>query len=224
MNKTESCVTLKLGIDDYSYCIEVVYLIKRLVLRIHLSVKAVYRFNSTLKIKVDVVFGKLVRENLFCFLNEVSATAKLLFNLKIYLIVTYSVKVVKADILKLLLNTLNTKTMCQWRINIHGFKGDSTLPVLFFCRKSTHIVQSITEFNENNTNIPVHCKKHLTDILNMRLFLVGNLYLNYLGKTVNKNCNVLTEHFCNRFKIRFISTILNGVVKKRGTDGIGIKT
>ena len=224
MYKTERGITLKFGIYNNTNGIEVVNLIKCFVLRIHLTIKAIYRLYSALKIEVDIVFLKLFRKNSLCVLNKVTASAKLLLNLKMNLVITNSVEVIKADVLKLLLNTLNTEAVCQGSVNIHGLESDCTLTILLLCRKSTHVVKSVTKLDEDNTNILVHGEKHLTNVLNMSLFLICHLNLNNLGKAVNKHSNVTAKHLRKYIKISFICAILHGVMKKCRTNRIGIKT
>ena len=108
-------------------------------------------------------------------------------------------------------------------IYMHRFKRNGTLTVLSLCRESTHIMKSVAKLDEDNANILIHCKEHLTDILNMRLFLVGNLYGNNLRKTVNERRNILTEHFGNDLKACFIRAVLHCIVQERGTNRVGIK-
>ena len=130
MHKTKRCITLKLSIYNDTYRVEVVYLVKGLVEGIHLSVKAVYGLNSTFNSEVYLILGKLFLNVLFSILKECSALAVFAVNRAVNLLVTDRVKVEQAEIFKLLLNSLDTETVSQGSIDIHGFKRDSSLSFL----------------------------------------------------------------------------------------------
>ena len=57
----EGGIAFKLGINDNSDGVEVVYFVKALVLLEHFAVYRIYGFNSAFKGKVNVVFLKLPR-------------------------------------------------------------------------------------------------------------------------------------------------------------------
>ena len=57
MDYAEHGVALKLGADDYAQRVEVVYLVKALVLCVHLAVYAVYRLYASFKHKINIVFA-----------------------------------------------------------------------------------------------------------------------------------------------------------------------
>ena len=57
MDETECRIAFQLGIDDDTHGVKVVDLIKALVLIEHLTVNAVYRFDTALQSKMDMIFG-----------------------------------------------------------------------------------------------------------------------------------------------------------------------
>ena len=140
------------------------------------------------------------------------------------LLVTYVIEVIKAYILKLLLDSLHTETVRERRVNVHSLKRYCSLSVFLLRRKRTHVMESVAELYKDNSDILVHGKKHFSDIFYMCFFLIGNLNLNYLCKSINEHSNLLTKHFGQKLKARFIRAILYRVVQKCGTNGICIET
>ena len=85
-------------------------------------------------------------------------------------------------------------------------------------------MESVTKLDEYYTDVPVHRKKHLTDILYLRLFLVCKLNLYDLGESVNQHSYVLAKHLGKDFEISLLRAILHSIVKERSADGICIET
>ena len=224
VNVAECGVTLKLGLHYDADGVEVVYLVKGLVLAIHFTVKAVNRLYPALNAAADVILGKFLGNKCLGLIDEITAPAEFLIDLLLHLLIAYVIKVEEAEILKLLLDSLDTETVSQGCVNIHRLKGDGTLAILLLCRKSTHIMKSVAELDKDNADILGHSEQHLTDVLNMSLLLIGNLYLNYFSKSVDEKSHLLAEHLGNDLKIGLIGTVLHRIVKEGCTDRVGVKT
>ena len=118
MNDTKRGIALKLRVNDYSYGVKVVYLVKTLILVIHLFVDAVDRFYSSLKREMNMVFRKLLGDDRAYTLYHVKALTVFTLDRFLDLTVSYRVKVLYTDVFKLLLDLLNSKSMRQASVRI----------------------------------------------------------------------------------------------------------
>ena len=96
VNKTERGIALKLGIDDNSNRVEVIYLIKSLVKSIHFSIKAVNRLYSSLKFKINFILPKFFDNSISSLLKEVTTLSILIVNSTLYLVVSHRIEVIQA--------------------------------------------------------------------------------------------------------------------------------
>ena len=143
MYKTENRVTLELSADDHAQGVKVVYLIKALVLRVHLLIHAVNRFYSALKHEVDIVLTKARVDLTSDMLYEVEILTVSFLYIVLYLIVSDRVEIHKSKVLKLLLDPLHTEPVGKRCIDLHRLKGNSTSLRVGLCRESSHIVEPV---------------------------------------------------------------------------------
>ena len=137
---------------------------------------------------------------------------------------TDGVKVVQSCVFKLLFDLLDTETVCERRVHVHGFKSRNASFCLGLCVKSPHIVKSVAELNENDSDILRHCKKHFSDILDMSFFLIDNVDILDFCQSVHQHGNIRTEKAAQLVKAGLFTAVLNGIVQKCGTDRIRIET
>ena len=222
--QTERGVALKLGIHDYSHRVEVVYLVKALALIEHLAVDAVNRFYSSRKLKVNVVLAELLVNYASDVLDKSDALTVFIVDILLYLSVSDRVEVRDTEIFKLLLYLLHTEAVRERRVNVHSLKRRLSSLGVSLDRKSTHIVKSVAELDENNSDILGHREEHLAEILDMSLLLVLDIESYHLGKSVDEHRRFRSEFRLDLLEVGLIRAVLHGIVKERGTDRVGIKT
>ena len=96
MDKSKDSITVKLGINDNTKRIEVVYLVKALVLCIHFFIDTVNRLDSTLECMLYSALLKLIYDHRANTFDKVKALSVFLFNVVLNLIEAVRVKVLKA--------------------------------------------------------------------------------------------------------------------------------
>ena len=93
VNETENGIALKFGIDDYAERIKIVDLVKCLALIIHFPIKAVNRFYTAFKEKIDIVLAKLCIYLGTRGLDKSETQAVFSLDLTRHLVVSYRVKI-----------------------------------------------------------------------------------------------------------------------------------
>ena len=48
---------------------------------------------------------------------------------------------------------VDTESVSDWRVNVHCFKSDRSLFILVLKRKCSHIVNTVSKLNDNNSYI-----------------------------------------------------------------------
>ena len=218
MYDSERGVALKLGIDDYSEGVEVVYLVKALILVEHLAVDAVHRFDASLEGEVYSVLLKLIGDIRAHLLDEVAVAAVLFLDIGADLLIPDGVEVLQSEILKLLLDLLNTETVSERCIHVHRFERGGTSLVLRLCVERAHIVQSVAQLYEDNTNVLRHREKHFTDVLHMCFFFIDDTDIRHFRESVDEKGYIVAELRADHVKARFIRAVLDCIVKKRRAD------
>ena len=113
--------------------------------------------------------------------------------------------------------------MRQGSVDLHGLQCRDPALSVGLDTEGAHIVQSVTQLDENDTDIFRHSKEHLAKALNMRLLLVLDLHHDDLGKSVHKHRHILSKLLAKLFEVGLVGAVLHRIVQKRRTNRIGIK-
>ena len=114
---------------------------------------------------------------------------KLCFDLSI----TNRVKVTERKVLHLLFNGCDTKSVSNRSVNLHSLKGDITALLLAHTLDSTHIMETVSKFDDNNADVITHSDEHFSQVLCLLLFPVTVFDFCKFCETVNKQGNICTE-------------------------------
>ena len=101
----------------------------------------------------------------------------------------------------------NAQSLGNRCINIQRFPGYPLLLLPWHMLKCPHIVQPVSQFNENDPDILCHGKKHLTQVFRLHfqfirclsLIIPGKLQKLQLGNAIHQQRHVRTELFFNLF-------------------------
>ena len=102
-------IAQKLGVNDDTQSVKIVYLIELLTLIVHLFIDRIHALDTALQLEVNVVFGQLVGNLSACLFKEVAVDAVLAFNVIVDFIVADRVQIRQRQILKLMLDALHTE-------------------------------------------------------------------------------------------------------------------
>ena len=83
----------------------------------------------------------------------------------------------QGGILQLLLDQLQAQTVCQRRIDLHGFQRFIPLLLGRHRFQSAHIVQTVRQLDDDNPDILCHGKQHFADIFRLLLLPGGKRHL-----------------------------------------------
>ena len=194
MDDTQHCVTVTNGIYDSTNGKQVINLIQCFLLVDHLFINTEKVFAAAFDLAFDARFFHFFTNFFDNVRNECFTFNTFLFNLCSQIKIGFGIQILKAQILHFRFDLGNTQTMCQRRIDIHGFL--CFFP-LFFRRhivQCPHVMQTVGQFDQNNTDILCHCQKHLTIVFCLNFFFCGVRQLTQFCNTVNQNGDFLTEN------------------------------
>ena len=137
-------------------------------------------------------------------------------------VISVRIEIFETGILQLPFNLLHTKTVCQRRVNVHRLAGFGHLLLRSLVFHGAGVMQSVADFDENDTDILAHGHEHLTEVLHLLLFQRGILHTGQLGNALDQGGNRRTK-LTGNFIIGRIG-IFNAVVQNRAENGIGIQT
>lgn len=128
----------------------------------------------------------------------------------------------KSNFFQFALHFLHTDTLGQRRINVQCFFGNSG-PFFGLLQKMQrpHVMQAVSQFNQQHANVFRHCQQQLAKIL--RLFVVGRFLLNHcqLGQTVHQLRHLIAEQRADFFNRRI--GVFHRIVQQPGDNRRGIK-
>ena len=87
---------------------------------------------------------------------------------------------------------------------MHCFKRDRASLVFRLSIKRSHIVKSVCKLYKYNADVLRHCKKHLAKAFHVSVFFVFYAYLNELGQSVDKLCDLISEFLLYFLKIDLV--------------------
>jgi hypothetical protein len=82
--------------------------------------------------------------------------------------------------------------------------------------KGPHVMQTVREFNENDTDVLDHRQQHLSDVFGLLLFVGNRANLRNFGQAIDKQCYFVAEIFANCIEVN--ERVFNNVVKQTGRD------
>ena len=105
-------------------------------------------------------------------------------------------------------------------IDIKGLAGDPLLLLRRQVLQCTHIVQTVDQFDQNDTDVLCHGDQDLAVVDRLILFLVGKFQIGDLGDRFNHLVDLLTKFF-DEFFFGDVA-VFDDVMQKTGRDRIWI--
>ena len=97
------------------------------------------------------------------------------------IVICIRIEVLHTKVLELYLYLADTKSLRDRTVDILCLSGDTLLCLLGLVLERTHIVQSVCQLYEDDSDILCHGEKHLAQILSLHLKPVRILVLRILG-------------------------------------------
>ena len=175
---------------------QIIDLIKALFLVAHLTINRVDMFWTTINITNKSLFSCVSLNFIDNLVHKFLTLTTFFLHHVRNLVEFHLIKVTEGHVFQFPFDTTNTQTVGQRSIDFHSFARNALLLILTKMLKGTHIVQTIGQFNQDDTDILRHGHKHLTVVFS-QLLLVG-LVLN-----LTKLSNTVHDISYIRTKIRF---------------------
>ena len=164
--------------------------------------------------------------NVFYYGFDVSFTlCFLLCNCILEFVICFGLKILEGKVIEFNLDPADTETLCNGTIDIHCLTCNPDLACGRLILERTHIVETVREFDQNDSDIACHRIKHLTKIfgLYLKLFirLIGSSRKRNILQLCNtryKECYFIAE-FLSETGLRHFG-IFKHVMKKRSGNGL----
>ena len=108
-------------------------------------------------------------------------------------VVTLGVKIAETQIFEFLGPHTHPQSISNWRKNIKCLGSDPLAFICFERPQRTHIVDTVSELDQNNPNVLGHRQQHLAEIFCFGMFARFKLDLVDLADTVNQLRHILAK-------------------------------
>jgi hypothetical protein len=88
---------------------------------------------------------------------------------------------------------MHTQTVGDRGIYIEGFCGNALALFIGHGAQSTHVMQAVSQFDQNNPDIPGHSQGHLLEVLRLGLRTGTKLDLSQLADAIDQLCYIVAE-------------------------------
>ena len=151
---------------------------------------------------------KIVKEFVAVLLGE----GKLLFDFLIFL----GMLKLEAQIFQLILNLVQSQPVSQRRIDIKRLTSNLVLLIGRLRRQCAHVVQTVADLDENDSNIVAHCEQKLLEVLCLCRCLVAENTTRDFGQSVDDAGYFRSEDIL--YILHRIVSILHDIVKEGGAN------
>ena len=165
---------------------------------------------------IDVVFPQLLVE---CVLNpaqELLALDALGFDGLGDFLEADGIGVAESEVFQFTADFAHPEAMGERCVDVEGLARNSFAAVGLQVLKRAHVVQAISEFDEDNPDVGDHGQKHFADIFRLTVFAVGELDLVDLGDTLDNVGDLVAEIGLDL--LTGGRGVLNRVVQQTGGD------
>ena len=106
------------------------------------------------------------------------------------------------------------------RVDLHAFERLIAALLVFDTLDGAHIMQTVGELDDDDTDVVTHRDQHLADVLRLRFFTVGELDLADLGQAVDEVHDLFAEVRIDLFEGDL--GVFDRIVQQRRDDRIRI--
>ena len=203
------------GKDDAD-CQNIVDFVERDMLVLHLVPDGIRALNTGFDL---VFYAQLIefftdRGGKLC--KEIVALGFCICKFMLYVGIFLRMVVFETEILQLRLDLIQSQAVSQWSIDIERFSGNL---VLFICRlgsEGTHVVQTVADLDEDDTDIIAHGEQEFLEVFSLRRSLISKDTTADLGQSIYNLCYFSTEDIGDVFYC--IVSIFHHVMEQGCTD------
>ena len=182
-------VTYCLNLDTKSY--DVVDLVKSLALSFHLLINTEDMLYSSINLSTDICFGNVLLNFSYDLIDKVSSFGKHFIQLITDISINIRIEILHAEVIHFNLDLGNTEPVSKRSIDIHGLACLLNLLLCSLILKSSEVMQTVGQLNDDNSDVLCHGKEHLTKVLSLNLYLIlRQRQLGQLCNAINKKRNL----------------------------------
>ena len=194
MDIAQCFIAGRIGIRDNTDCQQIENFLKPLVFRHHFFIDAVQMLASSKNAIADMMSiqqrANIGNHALYLLITLCLALFYKLCNL----IILFLVQILKAQILQLVLDITDTKTVCNRGIDLQCFRGYFLLLFRTHILQCPHIMQAVCQLDQYDSNILCHSNKYLTMIAGEIFLFILEFQRTDFCDRFNQRGDFLTEH------------------------------
>ena len=111
-----------------------------------------------------------------------------------HLLVGARVHEAKGEVFELAAQLAHAEPVRERRVDVQRFARDGLLLLRLQVLERAHVVQAISQLDEDDAHIAHHGQQHLAHAFGLAVFLVGELYLVELGDALDDMRHLLAKH------------------------------
>ena len=198
---TQRTVAVLNGVYQHTDSQQIINLAQLLMVTQHFLMNAVKVFRSALNFAADTGLLDSVLQRCHSLVNHILALTAFNFYLLYQVVINIRLHITEGQILQLPFNGVDTKTMCERRINLQCFPGNRLLLMHRHILHRAHIMQTVGQLNQYDADIARHRQKHFAIVFNLAVFL-GNIFdFAQLGNTIYQICYYGAELLFDIFQL-----------------------
>ena len=124
--------------------------------------------------------------------------------------------VAETQIFKFRLDLVQSQSVGDGRIDIERFSRDLVLLVGRLRCKRAHVVESVTDLNEDHTDVIAHREQQLLEVLGLRRGMITKDAATDLGKSIDDLGDLLAKDILN--VLGGIVSVLHNIMEQSGAD------
>ena len=212
VDAAQHIVALRDVVHDDPESIQVKNLIQCLVLGEHLAVDGIGVLHPAVDLAADALFPHPLGDALLDGGQELLMGRGPGRQLVLDLLIAYRVQVAQGQVLQLPLQLLHAQAVGDGRVDLHGLQR--LLPLLGggLVFHGAHVVQPVTDLDEDHPDVLGHGHEHLPQVLHLLLFLGGVLHPGQLGHPFHQGGHRLAE-LLGHFFVGGVG-VLNGIMEQ----------
>ena len=208
-------------VHDHAETVNVIHLLERQVLLLHLAVHAVQAFLAPGHLGGQSLALQLADDGAADFLDDGLAVAVTLAHRVGDDAIAQRVQRGKPEIAQLRRPLAHAQAVGDGRVDIERLARHGAAAFGTERGDGAHVVQAVGELDQNHADIARHGEQHLAEILRLRLFLRLEFNAGDLGDAVHELCDIVPEFLGNAFLRR--GRVLDDVVQDRRRDALGVE-
>ena len=216
----EHVVAVRNRVHDHTHRADVVDLVDRLVLGVHLAVDRVDVLDARGDRVFDVRFLELGADALLNALEELLVLFALGFQALDDLVVADRVEHFEAQVLEFPLDAAHAQTVRDGRIDLHRLERLVALFSLGQVLEGARVVQAVGQLDQDDADVLGHCHEHLAQVLKL-LLLLGIAQHAQAGDAVHQLGDRRAEFVFNLLIAEL--GVLDAVMQQRRADRIRIQ-